>query len=316
MNKNLLIKSTLAVAVAATTATAIADVTLYGRYRGGLVATDNGNGVENTSLQNGSSRFGIKAKAPISDSLTAFGRYEFGVNLDEGSLSNGEDTNRLAYVGLKGGFGQIAIGSQWSPFYNVIGSPVDPFQMSGGGTASDFVGYTNKFRIGDAITYSNKFGGFGVEVLIEADDSSEENGNDDDFMDRGQIGLSGSFGPVNVGVAYDTVTDGDDTIGVHLGGKFGPAKVGVSYMTTDTATGDDAGLLAHVGFGFGSGMGIDIGIGQLMPDSGPEASSIGLEFSHKLSKSFRWFAGTQVTDHDTAGQDDSTRTAVGMRLEF
>ncbi|MEE9327779.1 MAG: porin [Cocleimonas sp.] len=313
MKKDILIKSAIATAIAAvTTVTTIADTKLYGRFRAAVVCTDDGSN-DDCGLENRSSRFGIKASNEISDGLTAFGRYEFGVNLDEGHLSNSEGTNRLAYVGLKGGFGEFSVGTRWSPMYNYVTSPVDPFQMLGGTNADN--GYISSFRRSDTINYKNKFGAAGVHVQVQMDDKDAGN----DAVDEFQIGAGFKAGSINLGLAYVDTTDKESVLGLHGGTKFGPIGVGVSYYTkdSDTAGADEDAILGLASYGMGGGKTINLSYGVNMPDSGnSDPSTIAAEYEHKLSKNFRWFAAVQNQDLDAAGTDDVLKYGAGMRLEF
>lgn len=310
MKKDILIKSAIATAIAAvTTVTTIADTKLYGRFRAGVVCTDNGS-TDDCGLENRSSRFGIKANHEISDGLSAFGRYEFGVNLDEGHLSNGEQTNRLAYVGIKGGFGEFSVGSRWTPLYSYVTSAVDPFQMLGGTNSN--TGYISTFRKADTINYKNKFGPAGVHVMVQMDDKDEGN----DAVDEFQIGGGFKAGSINLGLAYRDVTDGNSTIGLHGGTKFGPIGLGLSFYNEDiNGGGDNQALLGLVSYGMGGGKTINISIGQDSPDSGADETMLAAEYEHKLSKNYHWFAAVQNTEIDGAS-DDELQYGAGMRLEF
>ena len=72
-----------------------------------------------------------------------------------------------------------------------------------------------------------------------------------------------------------------------------------------------------VGYGLGGGKNINLSLGQDMPDAdgSPEPTMVAVEYEHKLSKNFRWFAAVENTDTDTAA-DDIVRYGAGMRLEF
>jgi len=290
--------------------------------RAGLVCTDNGTDTD-CGLENRSSRFGIKVNQEISDGLTAFGKYEFGVNLDEGSLSNGEDTNRLAYVGLKGGFGEVSIGTRWSPMYSYVMSPVDPFQLLGG--TSGVSQYGSTFRKGDSINYKNKFGTTGMHLMVVMDDDDADYGGptasgDTDAVDEVQIGAGMKAGPVNLGLAYREVTDGDTQVGLHGGTKLGMANLGLSVVLTeadDSLIGDRVVYNGLVGFGLGGGRTINLGLGYADVDRADNNPyTVSAEYEHKLSKNFRWFAAVQNTDLDTALEDDIIKYGAGMRLEF
>jgi predicted porin len=321
---NVLIKSAIATAViAATTATAIADTTLYGRLRVAAVCTDDGS-TDDCGVENRSSRFGIKASHEISDGLTAFGKYEFGVNADEGVLGNNaandKTTNRLSYVGVKGGFGEVSIGARWSPMYNHVTSPVDPNNYVGA-TWQD-VGFATDFRKPDTLNYKNKFGPAAVHVQVQMADGDPGS----DAVDEYQIGGSFDAGMANVGLAYQDTTDVGSVVGVHGDAKLGPVGIGVSYYNTSTDTGvssingksEGDYVYGNLNYGFGNGMAIDLGIGSDMPDASgsPEPLVVALEFNHKLTKSFSWGAGVSSTDTDVAGDDDIVQYGAGMRFDF
>ncbi len=308
-----MIKSAIAGAiVAATTATTIADTTLYGRMRAGVVCTDNGTDTD-CALENRSSRFGIKVNQEISDGLTAFGKYEFGVDLDEGALNNGTQTNRLAYVGLKGGFGEVSIGARWSPMYSYVMSPVDPFQLLGG--TSGLTTYDSTYRRADTVNYKNKFGTTGMHVQLVMDENDVGN----DAVDELQVGAGFKAGPVNLGVAYRDVTDVGSQIGLHAGSKFGMVNLGLSAVLSDSDLGgnDSTTLNGLVGFGLGGGRAVNLGLGYADEDNvNSNPLVVSAEYEHKLSKNFRWFAAVQNADADINGVDDILSYGAGMRLEF
>lgn len=313
MNKSVFIKTAIATAIcAATTATAIADTKLYGRFRAGVVCTD-GAGDTDCGLENRSSRFGIKASNEITDGLTAFGRYEFEVRLDEGSIRAKDDVNnaarRLSYVGVKGGFGEISVGSRWTPMYNYVASPVDPFQLLGGTWGPT---YQSTFRKADTVNYKNAFGSTKLHVQLQMDDGDVGN----DAIDELQIGGSFKLGSANIGLVYRDVTDGNSEVGVHGGTKLGPIGLGLSYIGTSVDGGDDVDtILGLADYGLGGGKKVSLSFGQNMVDNGPEPTMIGVEYEHKLSKRYRWFAAVENTDNDD-NTDDTLRYGVGMRLEF
>ncbi len=323
MKKNVLIKCIIAAGVAATSLTAMADVTLYGRLTGAVICTDDIAGTaDQCSLQDTwtSPRWGIKASHKLTDSLTALGHYEFRVNMVKGRLrgASTDVAQRLAYAGIKGNFGLIAIGTQWSPFYSHVTAPHDNQQLFGHhvGVQPFYMG-----RLPNAVAYATPLGDIGnLTAAVVMNDDANTSGED---IDAAQIAASFAFGPINFGLGFhdspaNVPTAALDTqvIGVNVGGKFGPANLQVSYYTAEIDGGVDTdGAVLSAGFGFGSGMSILVNASKLMPDSGAEPMDYGVEFSHKLSKSYRWFAGAKQTDYDD-GSPDGTEVGIGMRVDF
>ena len=367
--KNILVKTSLALAIAAATAPVATvsfaegaeapGVTVSGRFRGGLVY-DDGFGVadkDGWNLQNRSSRFRIAASQDLGNGVSAFGKYEFQVELDEGRLRGGlkgvstvvtdggtleeasttsgdeDNTRRLSYVGLKGGFGEVSIGSRWTPFYLAVTSPVDATNLLGGTWQP--VGYISPFRRGDQVMYKHS-GGYGnIGVSFSADEDPGAGGND--FADVWSLAGTFGMGPVSVGLGYEDYADGarNSLFGINGTWNISPnSSVGMSWFTEDIGADDDFELDA-IGdtfdgdnqawtiqgiWGFGNRMSIIGQFGKSLPDDNmtvvAEPGYWALEFGQKLSDHTRWFAGVEQTDFDSNVIDDRTRAGLGMRLDF
>ena len=312
--KNIMIKSAIVTAViAATTVTTIADVKVFGRLRMVANCVDTGNSAtDECSLENRSSRFGVKANSEISDGLTAFGKYEFGVNADEGAAIGG-DRNRLAYVGLKGGFGEVSLGTRWSPLYLHTVSYVDPTNAYGG-TWSSGSGYLTDFRNDDTLNYKNKFGAASVGVQIQMDTGTAED------VDEVTIGGSVKVGSATIGFGFQDTTDVQTIAAIHARSKFGPVSVGGTFSTldSDTAGGDADAMVVALGYAMGGGKVINLVVGNTDNDAAGagDPTEIGLEYTHNMGAGFKWFAGFSTLDQDIAGSDDVNQFGAGMRYDF
>lgn len=197
-------KSILALAVAsAATLGSVAqadNTTLYGRV---AMAVKNksvsGSGGSVTGINNAGSRFGIRGTDELGNGLEAFYRFEFGIDpnrdktsttvtkkemdklaklnangqLKSHSLSaNDGQTNRLGYVGLKGGFGAVALGRQWSPHYIDIMGAADVMNNVG------YTDYSGIFRLGNVLSYTTpEMGGFKAVLALQADGKAEVGAN-------------------------------------------------------------------------------------------------------------------------------------------
>lgn len=110
-------------------------VTLYGIVDAGLMylshSTPTFNGTATStksqvSLTNGGylpSLWGIKGEEDLGGGMKAVFNLESGFSVANGghdSPANNSFFNRLAYVGLKGGFGTLSAGLQYSPFFNAM----------------------------------------------------------------------------------------------------------------------------------------------------------------------------------------------------
>ncbi|MDS4041907.1 MAG: porin [Candidatus Competibacter sp.] len=183
-------KSALALAVAAALvgfgSAAYADTTLYGSAR---VSVDynNPDGPEGIStgfnnswdVFNNASRLGVRGEEDLGGGLAAIYQYEFGVDITEGGT--GFNSNRPKWVGLKGAnWGSITVGTQWTPYYNVIGigdifnsSKVFSSYPSVGSTPASipqlntYLGNTFGLRMDNSLIYTTpNWSGFGAQVML------------------------------------------------------------------------------------------------------------------------------------------------------
>jgi len=183
-------KSALALAVAAGLvgfgSAAYADTTLYGSARvsldyddfdsvyaraadGTLVRTQAGSeawDIYNNSSRlgyNNSSRLGVRGEEDLGGGLSAIYQYEFGVDVTEGGNLN---SNRPKWVGLKGSFGSVTAGTQWTPYYNVIGIG-DIFNSSKVFDNETYLGNSFGLRMDNSLIYSTpNFSGFSAQAML------------------------------------------------------------------------------------------------------------------------------------------------------
>lgn len=207
-------KSLIAVAALAAVgaASAQSSVTLYGvvdtNYGVTQVKTTVPGGqttkVRTTGLNQGSnlsgSRWGLKGQEDLGNGLAAVFNVEAGFNSANGGFAGG--FNRRSVVGLKGGFGQVLLGRDYTPMDS----------LSSDYQAIDLV--TGDNRYGDLVTgryngvhYSGEFGGVGIKAFAGYDDvkttvSNAASVNVDRARGEGYgIGVSYAGGPVTVGAA-------------------------------------------------------------------------------------------------------------------
>ena len=169
-----------------------AEATVYGRINNVLEFNDSGKAGEDTTadVSTVGSRFGIKGSADIGNGLTARGHYEFGLNTDKKETGL---NNRIASVGVAGGFGSIDVGNQWSAFYNTTGVDMDPSWNQGG------IGGT-PYRASNTVKYGNSVGPLNLELDLRLNDGGDETGTE---------GLAGEGGGLGVRVAVtDNITLG------------------------------------------------------------------------------------------------------------
>ncbi len=180
MNKSAIALALTAALAATAAATARAETTLYGSARVSVDWTDvsltareranlnpDPNVVNdlnsNWDLVNNASRLGVKGSEDLGGGLSAIYQFEFGVDMTEGGNFN---NNRPKWVGLKGGFGSFMAGTQWTPYYNVIGI-ADVFNSDKYAFTLGNYNYLGPTRTDNTIAYvTPSFGGFEVQAAL------------------------------------------------------------------------------------------------------------------------------------------------------
>lgn len=228
-------KKLIAAAVAGALATpvAIADVAVSGSIRTGVEYT----GSEWVVADN-FSRLRFKASSDLGNGQSAYMGYEFRVNSAQGSLVTG-NTQRLSYVGIKGDWGSLSLGSQWSTLFNTVGTFVDKSNRYGG------LGYWGEgggqYRMKDSVALMTNLGGFSISA-----DAQMNAGGDD--LDRATIGTNLNIGGVSIGAAWQDNGNNDFT---GIGASISLAGVALSGGYSDVS-------------GSGSGFGINAKIAGIM----------------------------------------------------
>ena len=272
-------KKLIAAAVAGALATpvAIADVAVSGSIRTGVEYT----GSEWVVADN-FSRLRFKASSDLGNGQSAYMGYEFRVNSAQGSLVTG-NTQRLSYVGIKGDWGSLSLGSQWSTLFNTVGTFVDKSNRYGG------LGYWGEgggqYRMKDSVALMTNLGGFSISA-----DAQMNAGGDD--LDRATIGTNINIGGVSIGAAWQDNGNSDFTgigasislAGVALSGGYSDvsgsgsgyginakiAGIMVAYESTDSVA--DANIWGNYAIGLGGGAKAII---ELMND-GTDTKGIGM----------------------------------------
>jgi len=180
MNKSAIALALTAALAATAAATARAETTLYGSGRVSVDYTDvsltdaqkeaqirefgySREPDANWDLVNNASRLGVRGSEDLGGGLSAIYQFEFGVDISEGGNFN---NNRPKWVGLKGGFGSVMAGTQWTPYYNVIGI-ADVFNSDKYTFSLGNYNYLGPTRTDNTLAYvTPNFGGFELQAAL------------------------------------------------------------------------------------------------------------------------------------------------------
>lgn len=243
-------KSLLALAILgafASVASAQSSVTVYGVVDTGFTSIDNGgkdgsgkgtiNGI--SSGNDAASRIGFKGTEDLGNGLKAEFVLENGINTDDGSAANADQAfSRLAFVGLKGGFGTVRLGKQDTQLKAML-SEIDPFGAAGIANSVNYVtaGGIDQRNPNQVAWLSNNYAGFSGGIAYQFGEKDTGTGDNSQYSAR----LGYKNGPLNVQFGYQnknntTATfDGDQDI-ASLGATydFGVVKLHGLYAEKDT----------------------------------------------------------------------------------
>ena len=279
MNKKL-----LAAAIAGTLAApvAIADVAVSGSIRVALQA-DSGDAGTTWQVKNSGSRLRFKASEDLGNGQTSYVTYEFGVDAGNGSIGGGA-RNRLTEVGIKGGWGSVSLGSQWSTQWSMVGTHIDKSNAFGG------QGYQGQYRMNNSVRYKTSMGSLSVGI-----DGQMRSGGDD--VDSATVGFGGSMGALKYGMAWRDNGDSDYT-GIGFGTKMGDLSISGGWSDVDggnSGSNINIGRIAGIWMSYGKVSGSD---GALVAN-----------YHHKVGKS-------TTVRIEVKAQDDANAGILILRKEF
>ena len=179
-------------------------------------ATSNGTSqtVVNSGGQNGS-RWGLRVSEDLGGGLAAIAQFESGFNIDTGSQTDSLGRTqtlfgRQAFVGLKSGFGTVALGRQYGPYDDMKGTLSlqgnNAFDATGGGVYGTvygpgigaWVGYNP--RINNSIKFqSNNYSGLSFSAIYGM---GEDKRSDASASSTFGIGAMYANGPITVGIVH------------------------------------------------------------------------------------------------------------------
>lgn len=278
-----------ACAVFAGAASAQTQVTLFGLVDIGIASESGGPAgsalkLDGSGMHSGN-RVGFRGTEDLGGGLSAFFVLENGFNSDNGSLAQGGLMfGRQALVGLRGGFGAVTAGRQYSPHWAAVDS-LDPLDGISGGS---FNLLRRTVRTDNTVMYASPVaGGFSGQLAygfgeVAGDTSASR-----------VVGASGTYagGPLVVKLAHHNAknaTATDTTRNSFLGGSynFGPVKAFLGYQTERGAGAVHAGSVLV-------GAQIPMGAGTVMLShirkndktaANNDARMTGLAYTYALSK--------------------------------
>ena len=302
MNKKLLAIAVGAALVATATVATAGEPTFYGKLHMSIDSMDNGadapNDQDGIFVSSNSSRLGLKGAVDLDGGMKVVYKYEMSTDYSSNGAVLG---NRNAYLGLKGGFGQIIAGRHDMPF-KTIGRKADLFGDTigdhraitrlgksninlGGGVVS---GDDWADRRDNVVMYSNTFGAVSVAIALGQEENTDKGG------DTG-IGINYKQGPLAVSFAHETHGKGN------LKG----------FGTAADVTKDSEGMMLTGSYKMGSAA-VIAGVGQISSLDGVDGDDGDImTLAAKMKSGMNTFK-VQYTSTEFDGGDAATVTALGV----
>jgi len=290
-----------------------ADTKMYGKARMFIeLATESLAGAKDKGVSSYSSRIGWKGSEDLGNGMSAV--YQFEVAYSAGNAATPFST-RVGYAGIKGDFGQVAIGQQWTPSYVLVRGKHDPMNTTAGGNVYGG-GFPVATRINDAISYINTFGGIKFAAATIASNNGATDVDADSLNDHTDLAVSIPAGPVTIGVALansnPTAGSGASPTAINVGWASGAISLDVGLFMTDrddvvaTTTVDEGSDWFSVVGKFKTDSGTIV---AQIEDDGNETQT-NFAYIHKLSKKTSLMA--ELTSGDLAADE----TNIGIHINF
>jgi len=291
---------------------AFAEAEIFGKAHLSFGTTSEDDGVtdvSSTAVASHASRVGIKGSVDTDADTSVIYRFVWQIDMaDEGKSSNDHIKSREQYVGLKGGWGQVRIGRDDSPYKKAGKKNVEHLSD----TYADYNNIIDKgqdTRNDNSLGYWNKVGPgkLGIQYSAGDDDPSAENaGQSYSFaydMKMGSIGFA---------VAYQTIEKSatNDETGTKLvfGYKLGSTKLGLIGETVeDDGTLDDTNMLFSVKHNFDKKNAIKFVYGTKDQGNTDDATMTALAYDHKMGKKVSVYA--LLSDGADNGMNDASKLA-------
>lgn len=291
------------------------------------------------ALESTGSRLGVQGDFDATSSVQVFYRLEYGIDVDNGTNSNGRElTQRNIFGGLRGSWGSILVGKNDSPLKTLQTNPVlrtdlDRFNDSPLGDIGTYIVGEN--RPDNVIQYTSPIWFGGLEINIAAINAEETgvpvsatNQQDDNGFASGKS-ASITYGKAKwyVGIGVDSNVATTDA--VRAVGEFtiGPVKIGGIYQTAEAHDDVDSlgGLSTFVGTN-GTTLGAQNGLNPLGEWDGAAGNAFKEQDGYVLNAQWKiagpWLAKIQYANSTTTPTNSAYKDAelegfiVGVDYNF
>lgn len=261
-----------------------------------------------SEIRSNNSWVGVKGAYEIDSDTSIVYRLEWKVDIT-GESGSDSLTERPQYVGVRGNFGEVTLGRNFTALWMAQGK-IDLYNHYEGDIAKIWKGEN---RLSDVATYiSPSYQGFDVRVTYQAEKSAEGESATSAGIYYGDASLKKH--PIFAAIAHDFDVKGYDTTRASVQYKMGKHVIGGMVQQQEPTIGGESQSGALVSYSFNAGnliykaqyqtleddrtlnLGFDYPLGkqtkfyawyaQIEKEQNPDNSFIALGFEHKLSYKF------------------------------
>jgi len=188
----------------------MAEVAISGSIRSGIEHTGS-----DWQVIDNDSRLRFQFSSDLADGQNAYMNYEFRVNAAQGSMVAG-DKKLLSFIGVKGDWGSLSLGAQWSTAFNTVGTFIDKSFWYGGSSLECV-----QYRMNHSVMFATSLGGLSLMADAQMDTSGGT-------LDRSTVGGLFSNGTLSVAAMYQHADD--DCLGVAGGLSLGHVDLSGGFV--------------------------------------------------------------------------------------
>jgi len=188
----------------------MAEVAISGSIRSGIEHTGS-----DWQVIDNDSRLRFQFSSDLADGQNAYMNYEFRVNAAQGSMVTG-DKKLLSFIGVKGDWGSLSLGAQWSTAFNTVGTFIDKSFWYGGSSLECV-----QYRMNHSMMFAASLGGLSLMADAQMDTSGGT-------LDRSTVGGLFSNGTLSVAAMYQHADD--DCLGVAGGLSLGHVDLSGGFV--------------------------------------------------------------------------------------